>query len=119
MPAPTLSRGLPSWSRRVLAARSIPVWSRPRARRRWLGRRAVLTLVGVVLLVGIGGLAGGAWYFSNQLLEVTHTHTYSIRVNAITGNTVSLERTVDSQRHGVYGLDWKGGHGVIGAIVAA
>jgi len=39
-------------------------------------------------------------------------------VESASGGRIVLERNADTQRPGVYGLEWTGGHAAIGAILA-
>ncbi|MDQ4041425.1 MAG: lysophospholipase, partial [Actinomycetota bacterium] len=73
-------------------------------------------LIGLVALVAllVAATAAGSWYFSSLLLEPEHGEDYDLRVQAAPAGRVVLERTQDTVRPGTYGLDWKGGHGVLG-----
>ncbi len=58
-------------------------------------------------------------YYANQVLNVSHTpDPYKLRVLAVHGATVTLPRNVGTERPGTYGLAWRGGSAVLGAITA-
>jgi len=88
----------------------------PSLKRRHRGRILLFLLLAVVVLA-LGALFGASWYFSDQLLDVTHTaDSYNLSVLSRSLNTVTLTRTAVTAREGVYGLYWPGGHSVIGDI---
>jgi pimeloyl-ACP methyl ester carboxylesterase len=97
-----------------------PVLQPVRVRRK---RRRLWWVVGIVLALfglAVAGLLGAAWYFSSQLLDVTHEpDSYSLRVLALHGSTVDVTRNGDSSRQGTFGLMWHGGRALVGAIVAS
>ena len=82
-------------------------------------RRARLVLIPLVaLLVLVAILGGVGWYFSDQLLRVTHAQKpYTLHVLAVGASAVTLQRTHDTARPGTFGLGWPGGHAVVGAIL--
>jgi pimeloyl-ACP methyl ester carboxylesterase len=87
------------------------------ARRRWLIRVIVGLLAVTVLAVLI--LAGAGWFFSSLVLEPDHkAGPYDERVEAVTEGRVTLKRTEDAARPGLYGLDWSKGHAIAGKIVS-
>jgi pimeloyl-ACP methyl ester carboxylesterase len=92
-----------------------PSFSAPRGRRRWV---VLACLVVAVLALAVAALAGGAWYFSSQLLDVRPDRpSYSLRVLALHHTTIELPRTGSTQRPGVYGLDWPDGRLILGPII--
>lgn len=55
--------------------------------------------------------AGASWYFSGEVLEVDHSPwAASVTIDAISPGEVVVNRTKDTLRPGVYGLDWPQGH---------
>lgn len=102
---------------------AVPVQTVPphrSTRRAWL-RWSIGTLIALVVLAAVA-LAAGSWYFSSQLLDVSHTPgPYSIDVTAIGSaegtSQVTLSRTTDTMRRGRFGIDWPHGHAIIGAIL--
>lgn len=78
--------------------------------------RGVITL-GVLLV--IGSLVAG-WYFSDKLLKPYRSPTgYNVEVLGSGEENVELSATTDAQRSGTYGLEWAGGYGQVGSILAS
>lgn len=83
------------------------------------GRIAVGAAIvsGLLLIAGLG--FGVAWYFSDGVLVPRHPNwPEDIEVQRVGVASISLERTEDSERPGVYGLDWQAGHAIAGRILA-
>ncbi|HET8863666.1 MAG TPA: alpha/beta hydrolase [Solirubrobacterales bacterium] len=79
--------------------------------RRWLIGAAVV-LVGLALGVAI------SWHFSDRVLVPDHSSPAPlVEVEGMPPDRIVLERGEDSERPGVYGLEWPGGHAVVGAVV--
>jgi pimeloyl-ACP methyl ester carboxylesterase len=76
----------------------------------------VLVLLALLIMFS-GALLGIAWYFSSQLLDVDHSSSYSLTVLSVGKGTVTLERNDDTTRPGTYGLEWRGGHAVMGRVI--
>ncbi len=71
----------------------------------------------IVLLLIVAAIS---WHFSDAVLVPDHSDwTASTRVEALPPGRIVLARNEDSERPGVYGLDWTGGHAIVGAITAA
>jgi uncharacterized protein len=84
-----------------------------RRRWRWLVAAAVALLAGLAVGVAL------SWHFSNRVLVPDHSNwAPQAQVERLLRGRVVLERTEDSERPGVYGLEWAGGHAVMGAVVA-
>jgi uncharacterized protein len=78
-----------------------------------------LVLISLLILILIAGgvLSGIGFYFSNAILEVVHyLPTYNLPVTAVTADTVTLQRTSDSQTPGVFEIDWPTGQAIVGPI---
>lgn len=83
------------------------------SRRRW----AVLAAVAAVAALAIG--AAAAWHFSSAVLVLDHSAwPAETTVEALPPGRVVLERTDETRRPGVYGLEWLGGRAVAGPVVA-
>ncbi len=67
----------------------------------------------VLLLIA----AAISWHFSDAVLVPDHSPwPENTEVKRVVPGRIFLARSEDSERPGVYGLDWPGGHAVIGAI---
>jgi alpha-beta hydrolase superfamily lysophospholipase len=83
-----------------------------RRRRWWLVGGGILLLL--VLAIG----AALSWHFSSRVLVPDHSSWLEdVEVEAMPPGRIVLARTGDTERPGVYGLDWEGGHAIVGAIV--
>lgn len=83
-----------------------------RRRWRWLAAAAVALLAGLAIGVGL------SWHFSDQVLVPDHSPWGpQIQVERLPPGRIVLERTEDSERPGVYGLEWSGGHAVAAAVI--
>lgn len=84
------------------------------SRRRWLIGG------GIALVVAIAIGAAISWHFSDAVLVPDHSDwNRDTRVEALSPGRIVLARNEDSERPGVYGLDWTGGHAIVGAVTAA
>jgi pimeloyl-ACP methyl ester carboxylesterase len=89
----------------------------PSAAERAQSRRrntAVLTAVAVCLLA-----AGAAvsWHFSSVLLVPNHSGWEPVDVEGVSTGRVVLRRDDETERPGVYGLIWRGGHAIAGEVL--
>ena len=82
-------------------------------RRHW--RPAVAVAAGLIALIAIG--AAVSWHFSSAVLVPDRSDwPDDATVEQVSLNRIVLARSKDSERPGVYGLDWQAGHAVIGAV---
>jgi pimeloyl-ACP methyl ester carboxylesterase len=87
-----------------------------RGARRW-PRRVAIALA-VVVAVAIVAVVVGSWLASSLLIDPHHNLVRDdVAVKAVSGDRVTLARTKASARNGVYGLDWRGGHAIVGDVV--
>ena len=85
-----------------------------RGRRRWPW---VVAACVALLVVAVGAGVAVSWHFSDAVLVPDHSPwPENTEVLAVSPQRITLARSEDSERPGVYGLDWPGGHAVIGAI---
>ncbi len=83
-----------------------------RRRRRWL------VAAGVALVVVLAVGAAISWHFSDDVLVPNHSNPdRHAQVEALAPGRIVLSRNEESERPGVYGLEWIGGHAVVGAVV--
>jgi len=81
-------------------------------------RRAVLAgLALLALVVAVGGAA--AWHFSSAVLVPEHQQGRPVdaTVEALPPGRVVLDRSEDTERAGVYGLEWQAGHAIAGTVL--
>jgi len=63
-------------------------------------------------------LAVVSWHFSSAVLVPDHSSwPEDAEVERLPPGQIVLARTEDSERPRVYGLDWQGGHAVVGAVL--
>ncbi len=85
-----------------------------RRHRRWL-IGAALALVGLIAVSVVV-----SWHFSSAVLVPDHSPwPEDIAVERLSPGRIVLARSEDTERPGVYGLEWAGGHAIVGAITAA
>jgi alpha-beta hydrolase superfamily lysophospholipase len=83
------------------------------SRRRWAG------LAGIALVVVAAVVAAAGWHFSAAVLVPDHSSwPPNATVEDLAPGRIALERSDDTERPGVYGLDWQGGHAIAGAVLA-
>lgn len=93
------------------AAGATKSWSR----RNWQWLCGAFVVLGALLVLVVA-----SWHFSSAVLVPDHSDwTRGTRVEALPPGQIILARNEDSERPGTYGLDWTGGHAIVGAIVAA
>jgi uncharacterized protein len=82
------------------------------SRRRW----AILAGIALVLIAAVAAAAG--WHFSSAVLVPDRSSwPPDTTVEALPPGRVVLERSEDSRRPGVYGLEWQGGHAIAGPVL--
>lgn len=82
------------------------------SRRGWLIGGGIAIVVAVAIGVAV------SWHFSSAVLVPDHSDwSRQTKVEDLPPGRIVLERDEDSERPGVYGLEWPGGHAVLGAIV--
>jgi uncharacterized protein len=85
-----------------------------RRRWKWLLATAIALLAALAILVAV------CWHFSDAVLVPDHSSWGTkTEVEALPPGRVVLARNEESERPGVYGLEWPSGHAIVGAIVAA
>ncbi len=82
--------------------------------------RIVLALLLLLVLLSAGAVSGVGVYYSNPILEVTHsTPTYTLGVTDVSAKAVTLQRTSDSVTPGVFELEWPGGQAIVGPLLSS
>lgn len=86
-----------------------------RRARLWVVAGALALLGALVVLAGVM-----SWHYSSILLVPDHdAGPYELEVVAVEDGRVTLPRGEDTERPGTYGLDWDGGHAVVGPVLAS
>lgn len=86
----------------------------------WLRRHRWWAIAAAALVVAIAVGAAISWHFSSAVLVPDHSpRPEDQTVERLAPGRVVLSRTEESERPGVYGLAWQGGHAVIGRVVDA
>lgn len=86
------------------------------SRGRWRWSLALVGLALIGLLVG----AYTSWHFSSRVLVPDHSNqSEDISVEGVSSSQIVLQRTNDTLRPGVYGLDWQSGHAIVGKLLTS
>lgn len=84
-----------------------------------LSRRRWLIGGGIALLAALAIGAAVSWHFSSAVLVPDRSNPdHEAEVEGMPHRRIVLARNEDTERPGVYGLEWVGGHAVAGAILA-
>ncbi len=82
------------------------------SRRRWLVGG------GIVLVAAIAVGIAVSWHFSSAVIVPDHSSwAKKTRVEGMPPGRIELDRNEESERPGVYGLEWPGGHAIVGAVI--
>lgn len=74
----------------------------------------------MLVVVVLGGFVGGSYVLSSLLLDPHHNLTReNVEVVATTDTSITLTRTKTSATPGAFGIDWVGGHAIIGQITSS
>lgn len=95
-------------------ARRHPPTARPRRR-----RTLILALLATIMFVLLVVVAFASWQFSSEVLDPGGLSLpEDARVLAEGAHTVTFARSKDTMQAGTYGLDWRGGHAVLGGVLS-
>lgn len=87
---------------------------------RWRAFKIALVVLLTLALLGSAAILGIGVYFSNAILQVIHyTPTYNIAVTDFSAQSVTLQRTVDTQMPGEYEIEWPTGAAIVGPILSS
>lgn len=96
-----------------------PVLFQTGVRRRRPGRRRLLAAGAALLALIVIAILVASWFLSGLLIDPHHDLVNdNIETVAVDHGRIVLARTPDSQRNGVYGLDWSSGHAVVGGLIS-
>jgi fermentation-respiration switch protein FrsA (DUF1100 family) len=88
-------------------------------RRRRPARRRLLAAAAALVALVVVAIAVASWLLSGLLIDPHHDLVKdNIETMAVGHGRIVLARTRDSQRNGVYGLDWPSGHAVVGGLIS-
>jgi pimeloyl-ACP methyl ester carboxylesterase len=74
--------------------------------------------LGALILLALAAGALISWHFSSQVLVPDRSDwPEDVEVERVGARSIVLERTEDTERRGVYGLVWQGGHAIVGAVL--
>lgn len=86
-----------------------------RRRRPWM---AGLAVAGVLVAVAVGAVL--AWHFSSDVVVPDHSPwPEDIAVEQRAGDRIVLERDEETERPGLWGLEWQGGQARVGRVLDA
>lgn len=78
-------------------------------------RSVVVGVVALIAAIAIG--AAISWHFSSAVLVPDHSDwPENATVEQLAPGSITLSRDEETERPGVYGLNWRAGHAVIGAV---
>ncbi len=89
-------------------------------RRRIFTRKMIVWVFLILLLLVMGSIGSIGFYFSNVLLQVSHTGlTYNLAVTDVSETTITFPRGPDTARSGIFGISWSRGEAIIGPIISS
>lgn len=81
---------------------------------------AIYLVLFVVILLVLMSIAGICWYFSNRLLYRTSgSISFNILITDIDTKTITLQRTKNTSRPGVFGIQGSDGQAIVGPIFSS
>jgi uncharacterized protein len=84
----------------------------------WRRHLRAIAAAGVALLVVLSVGALVAWHFASFVLVPDHSPwSERVEVEAVSPGRIEFQRSDATERPGVYGLVWDGGHAVVGPIL--
>jgi alpha-beta hydrolase superfamily lysophospholipase len=82
-----------------------------------MSHRRWAVLAAIVAAVALAAGAAVAWHFSSAVVVPDHSPwPTDTAVEAVAPGHVVLERSDETERPGVYGIEWLGGRAIVGAI---
>jgi alpha-beta hydrolase superfamily lysophospholipase len=90
--------------------------------RSWPRRHRRLLLLGGLLavLVLLAAGVGASWYFSSLVVVPKYSSwPLDVKVDGLAEGRVVLSRSKETLRPGVYGLEWRHGHAIVGEVLGS
>jgi alpha-beta hydrolase superfamily lysophospholipase len=91
----------------------------------WLDRHRrgtilALAVAATLAVIGVGVGVLLSWHFSSEVLVPDHSAwSADTAIDGVSPGRVLLSRSQDTQRPGLYGLDWPTGHAVVGGVLGS
>jgi len=85
----------------------------------WRRRLRAIAAAGLALLVALAVGALASWHFASFVLVPDHSPwSESVEIEAVSPGRIEFQRSDTTERPGVYGLAWEGGHAVVGPVLS-
>ena len=86
---------------------------------RWRRHLRAIVAAGLSLLIVLAAAALASWHFASYVLVPDHSPwSEGVEIEAVAPNRIVLKRSEASERPGVYGLVWQGGHAIVGPVLS-
>jgi len=73
----------------------------------------------VLIVLALAAGAAASWHFASEVVVPERAELpANVAVERVAAGRVVLSRSDDTQRQGVYGLDWQMGHAIVGGVLA-
>jgi len=85
----------------------------------WRRHVRAIAAAGLALLVALAAGALISWHFASLVLVPDHSPwAERVDIEAVSPGRIELKRSDPTERPGVYGLVWDGGHAVVGPVLS-
>ncbi len=85
----------------------------------WRRHLRAIAAAGLGLLVALAVGAVVSWHFASLVLVPDHSPwSESVEIEAVSPGRIEFQRSDPTERPGVYGLAWEGGHAVVGPVLS-
>jgi alpha-beta hydrolase superfamily lysophospholipase len=84
----------------------------------WRRHLRAITATGLALLVALAAGALASWHFASFVLVPDHSPwSEEVEIEAVSPGQIEFQRSDPTERPGVYGLAWEGGHAIVGPVL--
>lgn len=80
--------------------------------------RRISYLLAILLSVAVLAVAGIGWYFSGVAMQIDRADAYEIEVLQVGGESITLQRTVETERPGRFGIATSEQRAIVGDVLA-